>query len=270
MWSFTITPDYPADACTAAWWAMQDWKSKGKTGAPGWAWFTLDIPFGRAPIKPESEAYIKSLGFNIVGTWTMPFVPVDTGSQFRSMIDAGANYCYGNLVVLQQQKLMKDVTRLGLKDKIQVVACPYGIMEEIIKVAGTDAEGLAGVHFAAFPDDLNKPGVSWAHKITEKYDHPWTTDAILGCAIGKIMLIALERALTEKGYPISGDDVYKAMLSLDGFDTGGLMPHMKFSKDERRGVWTTHMRGVQGGKIVRISEDFQIPDVKPGGPWTPK
>jgi len=54
-WSFTVTPDYPGTACAAAWWAMQDWKSKGHTGTPGWAWFTLDIPYGRAPIKPESE-----------------------------------------------------------------------------------------------------------------------------------------------------------------------------------------------------------------------
>lgn len=269
-WSFTITPDYPADACTAAWWAMQDWKSKGRKGAPGWAWFTLDIPFGRAPIKPESEAYIKSLGFKIVGTWTMPFVPVDTGPQFRSMVDAGANYCYGNLVVLQQQKLMKDVTRLGLKDKIQVIGCPYGIMEDIIKVAGENASGLAGVHYAAFPEETNKPGVKWAHDITKENKHAWTTDAILGCALGRIMVTAIKRALETKGYPITGDDVYKAMLSPEGFDTEGLMPFIKFSGDERRGMWKTHMRGVKDGKIVRISEDFSIPDVKPDGPWTPK
>ncbi len=270
MWSFTITPDYPGDACTAAWWAMKDWKSKGHTEAPGWAWFTLDIPFGRAPIKPESEAYIKSLGFKIVGTWTMPFVPVDTGSQFRSMINAGANYCYGNLVVLQEQKLMKDVTRLGLKEKIQVVACPYGIMEDIVKVAGKNAEGLAGVHYAAFPDELDKPGVKWAHDITKKYKHAWTTDAILGCSLGHIMLTAIKRALETKGYPITGEDVYEAMLSTEGFDTEGLLPHMKFTENERRGMWKTHMRGVKDGKIVRISDDFTIPDVKPDGPWTPK
>jgi hypothetical protein len=270
MWSFTVTPDYPADACTAAWWAMKDWKSKGHTEAPGWAWFTLDIPFGRAPVKPESEAYIKSLGFKIVGTWTMPFVPVDTGAQFRSMIDAGANYCYGNLVVLQEQKLMKDVTKLGLKEKIQVIACPYGVMEDVIKVAGKDAEGLVGVHYAAFPDQLEKPGVKWAHDITKKYEHAWTTDAILGCSIGRIMVTAMKRALETKGYPITGDDVYEAMLSPDGFDTEGLLPHMKFTETERRGMWKTHMRGVKDGKFVRISEDFTIPDVKPDGPWTPK
>jgi hypothetical protein len=269
-WSFTITPDYPADACTAAWWAMQDWKRKGRTEAPGWAWFTLDLPYGRAPIKPESEAYVKQLGFKIVGTWTMPFTPVDTGPQFRSMIDAGANYCYGNLVVLQQQKLMKDVTKLGLKEKIQVVACPYGIMEDIVKVAGDDADGLVGVHYAAFPEDLDKPGVKWASDISKKYGHPYTTDAILGCAIGRLMITAVKRALEAKGYPISGDDVYNAMLSPQGFDFDGLLPTMKFTAEERRGVWVTHMRGVKNGRIVRVSEDFKVPDMKPGGQWTPK
>ncbi|RJR27084.1 MAG: hypothetical protein C4582_01010 [Desulfobacteraceae bacterium] len=60
------------------------------------------------------------------------------------------------------------------------------------------------------------------------------------------------------------------MLSPDGFDTEGLLPHMKFTETERRGMWKTHMRGVKDGKFVRISEDFTIPDVKPDGPWTPK
>jgi hypothetical protein len=249
---------------------MQDWKSKGRSGTPGWAWFTLDLPYGRAPIKPESEAYIKSLGFKIVGTWTMPFVPVDTGPQFSSMIDAGANYCYGNLVVLQEQKLMKDVTRRGLKEKIQVIACPYGIMEDILKVAGPDAEGLAGVHYAAFPNELNKPGVKWAHDITKKFSHAWTTDAILGCALGRLMTDAIKIALQEKGWPITGTDVFAAMLNPKGFETGGLLPHIKFPQDERRGIWVTHMRGVKNGEIGRISQDYNIPDVKPGGPWTPK
>ena len=269
-WSFTVTPDYPADACTAAWWAMQDWKSKGNTDAPGWAWFTLNIPFGKSPIKPESEAYIKSLGFKIVGTWTMPFVPVDVGSQFRSMIAKGANYTYGNLVVLQQQKLMKDLKKLGLDKKLQVIACPYGIMEDIIKVAGDKANGLVGVHYAAFPDEMEKPGVKYAYDITKKYKHAWSTDALLGVAIGKIMVQSLKYALEKKGYPITGDDVYEAMLIPAGIDTQGLLPLMKFTKENRRGIWKTHMRGIKDGKIVRVSEDFDIPDVKPNGPWSNK
>jgi len=269
-WAFVFNSDYGANACTAAWWALKDWKSKGRAEAPGWAWFTLDIPFGRAPIKPESENYIKKLGFKIVGTWTMPFTPVDTSAQFRSMIDAGANYCYGNLVVLQEQKLMKDVTRLGLKDKIQVISCPYGIMEDIVKVAGDDAEGLVGVHNTAFPEELNKPGVKWAYELTKKYGHTWNSDAIFGCAVGRMVVSAIKRALETNGHPITGDDVYKAMQSPAGFDLGGLFPNMKFTENERRGVWITHMRGVKNGKIVRVSEDFNIPDMKPGGPWTPK
>jgi len=269
-WSFTTAPDYPAAACTAAWWAMQDWKSKGRKGTPGWAWFTLDIPYGRAAITPESEAYIKSLGFNIVGTWTMPFVPVDTGPQFQSMIDKGADYCYGNLVVLQQQKLMKDVTRLGLKDKIQVISTPYGIVEDILKMAGSDAEGLVGVHYAAFPDELEKPGVKWAHDISKKFNRSWTTDAVLGCALARLMIEFVKTALQERGWPVSGKDVYETMLNPKGFDTGGLTPPVKFTESERRGTWVTYMRGVKNGKIVRISEDFNIPDMKPDGPWTPK
>lgn len=270
QWSFTVTPDYPADACTAAWWAMEDWKSKGNTGAPGWAWFTLNLPFGKSPIRPESEAYIKNLGFNIVGTWTMPFVPVDVGSQFRSMINAGANYTYGNLVVLQQQKLVKDIKKHKLEDKLKIIACPYGITDDVIKVAGESAEGLVGVHYSAFPDELDKPAVKEAYELSKKYKHKWNSDAILGVAIGKIMISRIKAALEKKGYPITGKDVYAEMLDPAGIDSGGLLPLLKFNEENRRGIWVTHMRAVKDGKIVRASRDFDIPDVKPNGPWSPK
>ena len=249
---------------------MEDWKSKGNTGAPGWAWFTLNLPFGKSPIRPESEAYIKSLGFNIVGTWTMPFVPVDVGSQFRSMINAGANYTYGNLVVLQQQKLMKDIKKHKLEDKLKIIACPYGITDDVIKVAGESAEGLVGVHYSAFPDELDKPAVKEAYELSKKYKHKWNSDAILGVAIGKIMISRIKAALEKKGYPITGKDVYAEMLDPAGIDTGGLLPLLKFTKENRRGIWVTHMRAVKDGKIVRASRNFDIPDVKPNGPWSPK
>jgi hypothetical protein len=143
-------------------------------------------------------------------------------------------------------------------------------MEDIVKVAGNDAEGLVGVHFAGLPEELNKPGVKWAFELTKKYNHAWNTDAVIGTAIGHLFVSALKRALETKGYPITGDDVYKAMLSPAGFDFGGSLPLMKFTENERRGVWITHMRGVKNGKTVRVSEEFNIPDMKPGGPWTPK
>jgi len=161
-WAFCMIPDYAGLACTGAWWAMKDWEAKGKSGTPNWAWFTLDIPFGRAMITEPSEAYIEGLGFNIVGLFTMPFAPVDLSAELMAMDKAGANYFYGNNLPQQQAVIMKNLTGTDLKSKIQAIANPFGIADDIVDKAGTDANGLVGAHFSAFPAETDRPGIKAA------------------------------------------------------------------------------------------------------------
>lgn len=263
-WAFTVIPDYAGMACTGAWWAMNDWKAKGESGTPNWAWFTLDIPFGRSMIKPESEAYIEGLGFNLAGLFTMPFAPVDLSAELLSMEDADVNYFYGNNLPQQQAVIMKNLTGTNLKDKIQAIANPFGIADDIVNKAGSDADGLVGVHFSAFPAETDRPGIKYAAEMAARNNRTMSTDYALGYAVALMLTEPVKRALEAKGYPITGDDVYEAMLDSKGYDIfGGIIGKVSYSEDERRGLWITYMRGVEDGKIVRISEDFRIPDMKP-------
>ena len=269
-WIFVATPDYSAQAAASAKWAMEDWKKKGRSGKPKWAWFTLDIPYGRACIQPESINYIKQLGFEIVGTWTMPFMPVDCSTELRAIKNAGANYFYGNTCILQETKIMKDLTRLGLKDELQRVANPYVPILKMIEATGPDADGLVAVHYIALPYETDRPGVKEASEMAKRHNRLFDSDYMEGWAWCKMDIIAIERALKKKGYPITGADVYEEFINPKGFDLGRTMEIRPYTKNETRGVWKVYMRGIKGGKIVRVSEEFEIPDMKPGGPWTPK
>jgi len=263
-WAFCMTPDYAGDACAGAHWAMQDWKAKGGSGTPNWAWFTLDIPFGRSMATPESEAYIKGLGFNLAGLFTMPFAPVDLSAELMSMEKAGVNYFYSNDLPQQEAVVMKNLAGLGLKDKMQAIGNPYAIAESILDKAGVDANGLVGVHFSAFPAETNLPGIKDATEMAARNGRTMSTDYALGLCVGRMLTEPVKRALEAKGYPITGDDVYQAMLDPSGYDvSGGIIAKVTWTETERRGLWITYMRGVQDGKIVRISEDFRIPDMKP-------
>lgn len=259
-WIFVIMAGYQDYACAAASWAISDWKAKGRTDKPDWGWWSLDIAYGKAPITSASEAFIKNLGFNIAGFWAMPWSPVDTSAQINAMLKAGVDYAYGNLVNVQQTVAMKDATRLGVKDKIQIIANPWSLNENIEKTAGTDADGLVGPCFLPLPTDLDRPGVKKAYDLTLKYGHTWGSDALAGVGMGRVFVHWLTRALEINGYPITGDDVYKiATDSKEAIDIGWLSP-VNWSPDERRPLaQKAYMRKIEGGKLVRGSEDFIVP-----------
>jgi len=269
-WSFVITPDYPAQAAGAAIWAMEDWKKKGKKGKPKWAWLTLDIPYGRAMIAPESTNFIEKLGFEIVGTWTIPYMPVDTTTELRAIKKAGANYFYGNTGVLQEAQIMKDLQKLGLKESMQRVSNPYTPTLKMIKNAGTAADGLVGIHYLAMVSETHIPGVKMAADRARAHKRAFDSDYMVGCYYYEVCTQAVKRALEKKGFPITGADVYQSMIDPAGFDLHGMTTLRPFTKNEVRGSWDVYMRKIENGKIVRVSKTFKIPDMKPDGPWTPK
>ncbi|HDH87725.1 MAG: hypothetical protein B1H11_00700 [Desulfobacteraceae bacterium 4484_190.1] len=269
-WIFVASPDYSAQAAASAKWAMDDWKKKGKSGKPKWAWLTLDIPYGRAPIQPETINYINHLGFEIVGTWTIPFMPVDCTAELRAIKNAGANYFYGNTAILQEAQIMKDLTRLGLKDELQRVSNPYTPTLKMIDVAGAAADGLVGIHYMALPSEMDKPGVREASEMAKRHNRIFDSDYMEGWSWCKMDFIAIKRALEKKGYPITGADVYEGFIDPRGFDLGGAQYIRPYTKNENRGSWKVYMRKIEGGKLIRLTDFFEIEDMRPGGPWTPK
>jgi len=262
-WNFTGTPDYAGMACTAAWWAMNDWKAKGKTGNPGWAWFTFDSTYGRAPIKPQSEDYIRGLGFNIVGLWAMATSPVDYSGELTAMKRAGADYFYGNFNTPHSAVIMRNLSGLNLKGELVPTVCPYAIHADIVDRAGADAEGLVGVHYGALTTEMDRPGVKATYERAVRHDRKYNADYLLSGMLSRIMTDPIKLALETNGYPITGDDVFKAMISPNGWESGGITPKITWTETERRGMRTTYMRGVKDGKIVRVSEEFSVPDMSP-------
>ncbi|UCE74442.1 MAG: ABC transporter substrate-binding protein [Methanomassiliicoccales archaeon] len=262
-YAFCPQPPHYSTPTVAAKWVMQEWKKMGKKGSPKWAWYTLDIPFGRTVLRPELQAYMKDIGIDIVGSWFIPFRPVDCTPDLLSMKEKNVDYTYGSLVVSQEYVIMKDITTLNLKDKLQVISCPYGITERLLELAGEGANGIIGVLHSGLPSELEKPGVAFTKQLAEQYNLSFEMDSLTGVAIGKMMLGAVKKALEVNGYPITREDLKNAFESLRDFSTGGCYPPITFTPKEHRGSLKSRIITVRDGKIIALTDYIDHADLSP-------
>lgn len=260
-YAFCPQPPHYSTPSVAAKWVMEEWKKKGKKGSPKWAWYTLDIPFGRTVLRPELQAYMKSIGIDVVGSWFLPFRPIDTTSDLLSIKNKGADYVYGSLVVTQESVIMKDITNLKLKDKLQIISCPYGITERLLAQAGDGANGIIGVLHSGLPTELEKPGVAFTKEIADKYNLTFEMDSITGVAIGQMLLGAVKKALEVNGYPITRKNLRDAFETLRDFSTGGCYPPVTFTPKEHRGSLKSRMITVKDGKIIPLTDYIDHADL---------
>lgn len=263
-YTFCIQPDYASQAMACANWALEDWHKKGNAGAPKWAWFTLDIPYGRATLTKECTDYLtKELGMEIVGEWFMPFHPVDTTAEFSAILDTGANYVHGQIVSNQAQKIMRDMTGMGIKDKLTFLTTSFAITEATTRLAGPDADGLVGSLVMADTTELEKPGVKLSAELAERYVREFDVDYIYATSFGITMAEAVKRALEEKGYPITGEDVKNVMNAFKDFDPGGTAYPITWTPTEHRPNMNVRIGAIQDGKTRAITDYVPCPDMRP-------
>jgi len=260
-YAFCPQPPHYSTPSVAAQWVMSEWKKKGKKGSPKWAWYTLDIPFGRTVLRPELQNYMKSIGIDIIGSWFLPFRPVDCTSDLLSMSNKGADFTYGSLVVTQQYVIMKDITSLKLKDKLQVISCPYGITEKLLALSGDAANGIVGVLHSGLPSELEKPGVAFTKQLADKYNLNFEMDSLTGVGIGQLLLGGIKKALEVNGYPITRKNLKDALETMRNFSSGGCYPPFTFTPKEHRGSLKSRIITVRDGKIVPLTDYLDHADL---------
>ena len=79
----------------------------------------------------------------------------------------------------------------------------------------------------------------------------------------------MNRAVNEVGWDkFDGQAVYNQLIKLKDFAPLGGLNYWTFT-EQIRSIGTTYMCQIQGGKIMPIEPWCTIPDLRPGGPWTP-
>lgn len=263
---FGMMPSYPEAGAAAIKWAAEDWKSKGKSGNPKLAWFAMNVPFGKAQKTVEVEAYAKSMGVDIAGEWWYPPMPVDLTAEFKAMEAAGVNYTTGNETPYQAAAVAKEITRLGLKDKIKVIHSYNSMNEPTIELAGDALEGMVGMGCCPPRDDANNPVMVTYQKIAKEHNLVWGwSTAICLAAGGPEGIEIVKAALEKRGWPLTTDNMADAWEQMATYSYGpapfGVL--RSYSSTDHRSQHHMVVQKFVGRRVVNAGEWFKLPDMTP-------
>ena len=247
-YNFFVAPSYSDQLRAWLSWVKEDWKDK--TRNPKVAFFYGDNAYGKAPME-AGRRFAKENGIDVVDEEILPGNFQDATSQLLNMKQKGADYGYINVTTTGVSVLLKNAKALGLATKFGTN--PYGISEQLPKVAKETAEGVTGV-VPHVPYGTDVPGMK-ALLDYHKANHPGDEhDAmyVRGWCSALVWIEALKRA--DKAGNLTGEGVKAAIETLRDFDLGGLASPVTWTATDHRPSTRTAIYQVRGGKLVKVKE----------------
>jgi branched-chain amino acid transport system substrate-binding protein len=249
-WTFCQPPPY--DDQFAAWvdyFLTHIWKKSEK---PKFAWLTWDNPFGRAPMTPRAEAYLKSKGIEVVATEFIPNVPSNTTAQVMRLKESGANFTFGGMYPSALGVVIKDMDKLGMTGKITMglsYACNLG---ELIKYVGPLANGVHITGINTLVDDMQKKCPMVAEMYAKKKREGVNEWGYLNCWSKFAIAIEAARMAAAAVGPdkVDGQAVYEALTKMHNFNAWGTSPPVSYSATRRVGMDSVDIQAIENEKPV--------------------
>ncbi len=259
--TFIWGPAYQDAFAALMHWVMDDWKARGKSGAPVVGYMSWDNPYGREPLRGGKE-YTKKLGIKLLTPEFFPAGTLKHDVYLTRLADAGANYIYVGGIDPTPTNVIRDGYALGLTRKIQFLTGYWGPTSLGLSIHAKALEGTANVSFFQRGEDtkMNKTVTDlWKKyrgslaKLNGVYG--------MGIAWGMTYVGGLRAALKAVGYEkLKGLDMYKAYQSITGLERAGIQGPCAYASDSRRGSREIKIYRVKTGKIVPITGWRKAPD----------
>ena len=194
-----------------------------------------------------------------------PFTATDFSAELRRIYEVKkADFVWLRGQPSQVGAIMKDVVRLGLKDKMTWVACYFGYNEIVSQIAGLDAVDGMFAELSQASDVEDLPGVKFSRQLYTKYKRgaecPFVS-YIAGTHLAMVAHEATRRALEKVGIKkLGGRAIADAVWSMNNFDVGGITPPIIMEQGNIALVRSVRMYQVdKGGKLRPISEWMPVP-----------
>ncbi|MFW6114693.1 MAG: ABC transporter substrate-binding protein [Thermodesulfobacteriota bacterium] len=242
-------------------WVMDDWKAKGKSGAPVVGYISWDNPFGREPLRGGKE-YAESLGIKVLPPEYFPPGTLKHDVYLTRLAEGGANYIYAGGVDPTPTNVIRDAYALGLTKKIQFLNGYWGPTALGIGIHAEALEGTAIVSFYQRGTDAlgNKVTTNLWKKYRGSLDK-FNEVYGLGMAWAMTYVTGLKEALSAVGYDdLTANDMYKAYQRITGFERSGIQGPCAYAPNSRRGSLEVKIYRVKSGKIVPITDWRKVPD----------
>lgn len=248
-YNFLVAPTYSDQLIIAMKWALDDWKAKGKSGTPKFAYLINDSPFGRSPLA-DGTAFATANGVETPLEVPSPRGATDLTPQLTQIRDFGANYVFLQNVSSPAALAIKNAKSLGLD--VQFVCLNWCANELLIKLAAADAEGVVGAIPFSPEAEGAKVALDFAREKGIDYGGADST-FVQGWTAMSILVTGIERTLKD-GKELTGENIKNTLETMGPIDTGGVTLPVVFSTTDHAGVKSLRMFQVQNGKWVAITD----------------
>jgi hypothetical protein len=215
---------------------------------------------------PTVFEYGKIKGVDVFPWTYYSFVATDFGTELRRIIEeTKADYVWLRGGAAQVAAIMKDVVRLGYKDKAKWIITYFSLDPVVAKIAGRDV--MAGVYGlnsdAGMPTDEGW-GIDLARKLFKEYRKKGDISQlyISGIHVAMIAHESVKRALEKTGDPkkLTGKGIIDAYYTIKNLDLGGVAPETTITYPNP--AMMSKIRMVQwkeDGSIIPITAWIDVP-----------
>ena len=202
-------------------WAADDWKAKGKTGAPKFVHMGANHPYPNAP-KAAGEAMAKELGFEVLPPLVFALAPGDYSAQCLSLKSAGANYAYLGNTAASNISVMKACKAAGAE--VQFMSNVWGMDENAAKTAGDAADGVIFPLRTAVSWGGDAPGMKTVMEISKMSDPSGTAYRPVHYLAGVCSTMYMKEALdwAAKNGGATGENVRNAFYQKKDWVPAGM------------------------------------------------
>ncbi|MDQ1336267.1 MAG: transporter substrate-binding protein [Thermodesulfobacteriota bacterium] len=242
-------------------WILDDWKKKGKSGAPVVGYLSWDNPYGREHLRGGTE-YAEKIGIKLLPPEFFPPGTLKHDVYLTRLANAGANYIHAGGVDPTPTNVIRDGYSLGLTKTIQFTADYWG---PTALGVGVHAEALEGTVITSFfqrgEDARNNAFVTDQWKKYRGSMDSFNEVYGMGMSWGMTYVAGLKKALKAAGYEkLEADDMYKAYQELTGLEKNGIQGPCAYSPTSRLGSKVVKIYQVKAGKIVPITDWREAPN----------
>lgn len=235
-------------------WIMDDWKAKGKSGAPVVGYLSWDNPYGREHLRGGKE-YAESLGIKLLPPEYFPPGTLKHDVYLTRLAKNGADYIHAGGVDPTPTNVIRDAYDLGLTKKIQFTTDYWGPTALGLSIHAKALEGIVITSFFQRGEEARENKVVtdlWKKNrgSIEKFNGVYG----MGMSWAMTYVGGLKAALKNVGYKkLKADDMYKAYQGITGLERAGVQGPCAYAPDSRRGSMEVKMYRIENGKIVPIS-----------------
>ena len=220
-YNFFYGPSYSDALRAELTWAAEDWKAKGKTGAPKFVHMGANHPYPNAP-KAAGEAMAKELGFEVLPPLVFALAPGDYSAQCLSLKSAGANYAYLGNTAASNISVMKACKAAGVE--VQFMSNVWGMDENAAKTAGDAADGVIFPLRTAVSWGGDAPGMKTVMEISKMSDPSGTAYRPVHYVAGVCSAMYMKEALdwAAKNGGATGENVRNAFYQKNDWVPAGM------------------------------------------------